>query len=115
MSLVLNNRVLVFSLFCSLTMILITDDDQADNCHLNHILTLVFDAMVLLCGQDELINIKNVERFKKDIKVCLMLLTVLQIRRSNKDNLGIVFQKLCIQKYSRTSMARTPLGPCKLV
>lgn len=54
----------------SLTMILITDDDQADNCHLNHILTLVFDAMVLLCGQDELINIKNVERFKKDIKVC---------------------------------------------
>ena len=93
-------------------MILITDDDQADNCHLNHILTLVFDAMVLLCGQDELINIKNVERFKKDIKVCLMLLTVLQIRMSNRDNLGIV---LCIRTYSRTSVARTPLGPCNLV
>ena len=50
-------------------MIVIADDDHADNCHLNHILTLVFDAMVLLCGQDELISIKNVERFKKDIKV----------------------------------------------
>ena len=51
-------------------MILIASDDQADDCHLNHILTLVFDAMVLLCGQEDLVNIKNVERFKKEIKVC---------------------------------------------
>ena len=61
-------------LFSSLTMIVIAADDQADNCHLNHILTLVFDAMVLLCGQDELVNIKNVERFKKEIKVCTVKL-----------------------------------------
>ena len=50
-------------------MIVISDNDHADDCHLNHILTLVFDAMVLLCGQDELITIKNVERLKKEIKV----------------------------------------------
>ena len=55
-------------------MIMIAADDQADNCHLNHILTLAFDAMVLLCGQDELVNIKNIERFKKEIKVCKSVL-----------------------------------------
>lgn len=37
---------------------------QVDN-----LLEMAFDAMVMLLGQDDLIAIKNVERFKRDIRV----------------------------------------------
>ena len=56
---------------CSLTLIVIAEDDNADDCHLGNVLSYVFDAMVMLLGFDEVTNIKNVERFKKDVRVSI--------------------------------------------
>jgi hypothetical protein len=60
---------------CSLTLIVVSQDDCADDCHLNKLLDNVIQAMVLVYGLDDLINIKNVERFKKEIKVGVILPT----------------------------------------
>ncbi|XP_078332818.1 protein fuzzy homolog isoform X1 [Crassostrea virginica] len=57
----------------SVTLITIAQNDDADDCHYNNLLNLVFNAMVLLVGIEEVSNIKNVEKFKKEIKVCYNL------------------------------------------
>lgn len=54
---------------CSVTLIAIAQNDDADDCHYSNLLNLVFNAMVLLVGIEEVINMKNVEKFKKEIKV----------------------------------------------
>ena len=54
---------------CSLNLILVTHDDGASDSHLEHLLDYVFQAMVLLYGIDNISNIKNLERFKREIKV----------------------------------------------
>ncbi|ELU10103.1 hypothetical protein CAPTEDRAFT_17914 [Capitella teleta] len=54
----------------SLTLIIITQDDNASDLHLTQTLDLVFHSLVLLYGLDDLSNIKNVERFKREIRVC---------------------------------------------
>ena len=54
---------------CSITLIVATRDDHSDDCHLSKLLDNIFQAMVLLYGFDEVTNIKNVERFKREIKV----------------------------------------------
>ena len=53
----------------SLSLIVIVGNDLADDCHLNRLLENVWNAMLLLFGQEELTNIKNLERFKREIKV----------------------------------------------
>lgn len=53
----------------SVTLIAIAQNDDADDCHYSNLLNLVFNAMVLLVGIEELTNMKNVEKFKKEIKV----------------------------------------------
>ncbi|XP_060604076.1 protein fuzzy homolog isoform X1 [Ruditapes philippinarum] len=58
----------------SLTLVVIAEDDNADDCHLANVLLYVFDAMIMLLGFDEVTNIKNVERFKKDARVCFPLI-----------------------------------------
>lgn len=57
----------------SVTLIAIAQNDDADDCHYSNLLNLVFNAMVLLVGIEEVINMKNVEKFKKEIKVCYNL------------------------------------------
>ncbi|XP_076450889.1 protein fuzzy homolog [Babylonia areolata] len=57
----------------SLSLIVIMGNDQADDCHLHRLLENVWSAMVLLFGQDDLTSIKNLERFKRDVKVCFQL------------------------------------------
>ncbi|CAG5130730.1 unnamed protein product, partial [Candidula unifasciata] len=53
----------------SLVLISVTSrDSAADDVLAGKLLENVFDAMILLYGLDELTNIKNVERFKKEIK-----------------------------------------------
>nr|SVE70465.1 EOG090X07E6 [Daphnia similis]SVE71720.1 EOG090X07E6 [Daphnia similis] len=42
--------------------------------HLKHILDLVSHTMVFYLGLEELINVKNIERLKKDLKVCYPLI-----------------------------------------
>lgn len=56
----------------SLTLIVVAEDDNADDCHLGNVLLYVFDAMVMLLGYDNVTNIKNVERFKKDVRVNIL-------------------------------------------
>ncbi|XP_025088613.1 protein fuzzy homolog [Pomacea canaliculata] len=58
----------------SLSLILVMGDDQADDCHMFRLLENVWSAMVLHCGRDELVNIKNLERFKREVKVCFQLI-----------------------------------------
>ncbi|KAH9500532.1 hypothetical protein Btru_072190 [Bulinus truncatus] len=43
-------------------------DGASDDSHMGKLLENVFSAMVLLYGLDDLVNIKNVERFKKEIR-----------------------------------------------
>jgi hypothetical protein len=50
-------------------LIIIAQNDDVDDCHYGNLLNLVFNAMVLLDGIEEVTNIKNVEKFKKEIKV----------------------------------------------
>ena len=59
--------------FFSLTLIVVTQDDNGSDTHLTRLLDYIFQAMVLVYGLDELINIKNIERFKREIKVNIVL------------------------------------------
>ncbi|XP_046367987.2 protein fuzzy homolog [Haliotis rufescens] len=61
----------------SITLIVATGDDCAADCHLAHLLDNIYNAMVLMYGSEEVGNIKNVERFKKEIKVCFNLVDAL--------------------------------------
>lgn len=55
----------------SVTLILVTSDDVANELHATYLLEVVFGAMVLLIGLHELENVTNkVERLKKELKVC---------------------------------------------
>lgn len=36
---------------------------------IDELLDMIYDGMVMLFGQDDLMTIKNVERFKRDIRV----------------------------------------------
>lgn len=56
-------------MFCSVTLIVVAEDDSADDCHLNNVLSYVFNIMVLHLSLDDVAYIKNVERFKKDVRV----------------------------------------------
>ena len=56
----------------SLVLIIVSRDDNASDGYLRRLLDLVFHAMVMVYGLDDIINIKNVERFKREIKVSLM-------------------------------------------
>ncbi|BFZ16270.1 hypothetical protein BsWGS_19309 [Bradybaena similaris] len=62
----------------SLVLISVTSQDSTtDDVHAGNLLENVFNAMVLLYGLDELTNIKNIERFKKEIKICYRLIDTL--------------------------------------
>ncbi|XP_041367244.1 protein fuzzy homolog isoform X2 [Gigantopelta aegis] len=61
----------------SITLIVATRDDHSDDCHLAQLLDNIFQAMVLMYGADDVTNIKNIERFKREIKVCFQLVDTL--------------------------------------
>ncbi|XP_050408676.1 protein fuzzy homolog [Patella vulgata] len=58
----------------SINLIIVTSEDNADDCHVNKLLDNIFHALILLYGEEELANIKNVERCKREIKVCYQLI-----------------------------------------
>ena len=68
---VYSDEVLLFFKFYyfSISLILITQDDGVSDHHAERVLDCAFQAMVLLYGQHDLVNIKNLERFKREIKV----------------------------------------------
>lgn len=57
----------------SITLIMVCQDDNSSDIHMQRLLEYVFQAMVLVYGKDELVSIKNVDRFKKEIKVSYSL------------------------------------------
>lgn len=52
---------------------LVATDTTITTFHLKHTLDIIFQTMVFYLGLDDLLNIKNVERIKKDLKVIYFL------------------------------------------
>ena len=46
-----------------------TKDDCASDVYMSRLLEYIFQSIVLVYGLDDVTNIKNVERMKKEIKV----------------------------------------------
>ena len=61
----------LFSL-CSVTLILVSTDDESCDSHMTHLLDLVFNDMVMVIGLQELDSVTNVERLKQNLKVTLI-------------------------------------------
>lgn len=59
----------------ALTLIVVTDDCANHDKHMTHFLDLVFNAVVLLCGLEDILSLcnRNVERLKKEVKLSLTL------------------------------------------
>nr|CAG4639232.1 EOG090X07E6 [Daphnia magna]SVE81358.1 EOG090X07E6 [Daphnia magna]SVE83111.1 EOG090X07E6 [Daphnia magna] len=55
--------------------------------HLKHILDLVSHTMVFYLGLEELVNVKNIERLKKDLKVCYPLIDTILDGLNPKEDL----------------------------
>ncbi|XP_038608659.1 protein fuzzy homolog isoform X2 [Tachyglossus aculeatus] len=55
----------------SITLIVLSSEEGASALSLERLLELVFGAMVLLIGLEELTNIRNVERLKKELREAL--------------------------------------------
>lgn len=67
-----NEYKIVWKMYHSnLTLILIENVEPLDENIYFEKLNLLFDALVLLYGLDDLINIKNMEKFKREIRVCI--------------------------------------------
>lgn len=47
-------------------------DDNASDVYLSRLLDYIFQCMVIVYGLEDLTNIKNIERFKKEIKVSVI-------------------------------------------
>ena len=58
------------SVIGSVTVILICERSAADPSHLDQLMDQVWDAMVLCVGVDDLANMTNVEKVKRQLKVC---------------------------------------------
>ncbi|XP_075045661.1 protein fuzzy homolog isoform X3 [Mixophyes fleayi] len=58
----------------SINLIMMSCESTASEFSLNKLLENVFSAMVLVIGLDDLVNIKNVERLKKDLRACYKLI-----------------------------------------
>uniref|UniRef100_A0A6I8PEB9 Fuzzy planar cell polarity protein n=1 Tax=Ornithorhynchus anatinus TaxID=9258 RepID=A0A6I8PEB9_ORNAN len=54
----------------SITLIVLSSEEGASALSLERLLELVFGAMVLLIGLEELTDIRNVERLKKELRAC---------------------------------------------
>lgn len=54
----------------SLVLVVLLHDDGSPDVHLNTLLDNVFNTMVLLVGFDSLVHVRNVERLRRDLRVC---------------------------------------------
>uniref|UniRef100_A0A8C5MFG3 Fuzzy n=1 Tax=Leptobrachium leishanense TaxID=445787 RepID=A0A8C5MFG3_9ANUR len=69
-----NTRVVWRAFHDSINLIVMSSESAASDHSLHKLLENVFGAMVLVIGLDELTNIKNVERLKKDLRACYKLI-----------------------------------------
>uniref|UniRef100_A0A8C4SLP5 Fuzzy planar cell polarity protein n=1 Tax=Erpetoichthys calabaricus TaxID=27687 RepID=A0A8C4SLP5_ERPCA len=58
----------------SITLIAVSSEEGASELYLERLLENVFSCMVLILGLDDLANIKNVERLKRDLRSCYKLI-----------------------------------------
>lgn len=58
----------------SITLIVLSSEEGTSELRLERLLQIVFGAMVLLVGLEELTNISNVERLKKELRACYRLI-----------------------------------------
>ncbi|XP_034271251.1 protein fuzzy homolog isoform X3 [Pantherophis guttatus] len=58
----------------SITLIVLSSEDDASDFSLGKLLDNVFNAMVLVLGLEELTHVRNIERLKKDLKSCYKLI-----------------------------------------
>ncbi|XP_048377121.2 protein fuzzy homolog isoform X1 [Stegostoma tigrinum] len=58
----------------SITLIAMSSEEDASDLYLSHLLDNVFSAMVLVIGLDDLVNLKNVERLKRELRACYKLI-----------------------------------------
>ncbi|XP_038639581.1 protein fuzzy homolog [Scyliorhinus canicula] len=58
----------------SITLIAMTSEENASDLYLSRLLDNVFNAMVLVIGLDDLVNLKNVERLKRELRACYKLI-----------------------------------------
>lgn len=57
----------------SITLIVLSSEEGTSELRLERLLQMIFGAMVLLVGLEELTNIRNVERLKKELRVRLLI------------------------------------------
>ncbi|KAL6053670.1 hypothetical protein STEG23_018903 [Scotinomys teguina] len=58
----------------SITLIVVSSEEDTSELSLERMLHMVFGAMVLIVGLEELTNIRNVERLKKDLRASYCLI-----------------------------------------
>ncbi|XP_067408312.1 protein fuzzy homolog isoform X1 [Emydura macquarii macquarii] len=58
----------------SITLIVLSSEEAASDFALGRLLDNAFSAMVLILGLEELVNVRNIERLKKDLRACYKLI-----------------------------------------
>ncbi|KAM7134131.1 protein fuzzy homolog isoform 2-T2 [Macrochelys suwanniensis] len=58
----------------SITLIVLSSEEGASDFALGRLLDNAFSAMVLILGLEELVNVRNIERLKKDLRACYRLI-----------------------------------------
>ncbi|XP_032624437.1 protein fuzzy homolog isoform X2 [Chelonoidis abingdonii] len=58
----------------SITLIVLSSEEGASDFALGRLLDNTFSAMVLILGLEELVNVRNIERLKKDLRACYKLI-----------------------------------------
>ncbi|XP_041483199.1 protein fuzzy homolog [Lytechinus variegatus] len=61
----------------SVTLVLVTSNDGSCDVHFNTLLNHIFHAMVMFIGLDTLVSIRNVEKLRREIKVCYPVIDAL--------------------------------------
>nr|XP_060636739.1 protein fuzzy homolog isoform X1 [Anolis sagrei ordinatus] len=69
-----NMRVMWKVFHNSITLIVLSSDEGTSDFSLGRLLENIFNAMVLILGLEELVNARNIERLKKDLKACYKLI-----------------------------------------
>jgi len=68
---------LLFFQCFSITLILVSHDEENNDWLFGQLLDLIFGAIVLFLGIEDIVSMKNVERTKNDIRVILNFFTSL--------------------------------------
>ncbi|XP_074872545.1 protein fuzzy homolog isoform X2 [Carettochelys insculpta] len=58
----------------SITLIVLSSEEGASDFTLGRLLDNAFSTMVLILGLEELVNVRNIERLKKDLRACYKLI-----------------------------------------